>query len=106
MKRTLLAICVGAASQAMAQVPESRVEHVLVTVPIHKKAAETALPVTVLSGEELRRSVTSTLGETLGDIPGISNSSFGRSTRIYYQSLFPTSQKTARHFLMIYYPTC
>ena len=63
MKRTLLAICVGAASQAMAQVPESRVEHVLVTVPIHKKAAETALPVTVLSGEELRRSVTSTLAE-------------------------------------------
>ncbi len=77
MKRTLLAICVGAASQAMAQVPDSRVEHVLVTVPIHKKAAETALPVTVLTGEELRRAVTSTLGETLGDMPGISNSSFG-----------------------------
>jgi len=78
MKRTLLAVCVGAASQAMAQVPpETRIEHVLVTVPIHKKAAETALPVTILSGDELRRLAAGTLGETLGDKPGISNSSFG-----------------------------
>ncbi|WOJ94693.1 TonB-dependent receptor [Congregibacter variabilis] len=77
MKRTLIAALVGAASQAMAQVPESRVEHVLVTMPIHKKAAETALPVTVVTGEELRRLAASTLGETLGDKPGISNSSFG-----------------------------
>ncbi|MEQ8514109.1 MAG: TonB-dependent receptor, partial [Chromatocurvus sp.] len=77
MKKTLIAACVGAAGQAMAQVPETRLEHVLVTMPIHKKAAETALPVTVLSGEELRRLTSSTLGETLGDKPGISNSSFG-----------------------------
>lgn len=77
MKRTLIAALVGAASQAMAQVPESRVEHVLVTMPIHKKAAETALPVTIVTGEELRRLAASTLGETLGDKPGISNSSFG-----------------------------
>ncbi len=77
MKRTLIAACVGAASQAMAQVPESRIEHVLVTMPIHKKAAETALPVTVLTGEELRRITAGTLGETLGDKPGISNASFG-----------------------------
>ncbi len=60
------------------QVPEdTAIEHVLVTVPIHKKAAETALPVTVLSGEQLRRLTASTLGETLGDQPGIANSSFG-----------------------------
>ncbi|TCO77578.1 TonB-dependent receptor [Chromatocurvus halotolerans] len=77
MKKTLIAVCVGAASQAMAQIPESRMEHVLVTTPIHKKAAETALPVTVLSGDELRRLAASTLGETLGDKPGISNASFG-----------------------------
>lgn len=77
MKRTLIAVCVGAASQAIAQVPETRMEHVLVTVPIHKKAAETALPVTILSGDELRRLAASTLGETLGDKPGISNASFG-----------------------------
>lgn len=76
MKRTLIAVLVGAASQAMAQGPE-RMEHTLVSVPIHRKAAETALPVTVLTGEELRRLVSSNLGETLGDKPGISNSSFG-----------------------------
>ena len=56
-------------------------EHVLVTMPIHKKAAETALPVTVLSGEELRRQAASTLGETLGNKPGISNASFGPGGR-------------------------
>ena len=77
MKRTLIAVCVGAATQAMAELPESRMEHVLVTVPIHKKAAETALPVTILSGDELRRLASSSLGETLGDRPGIANSSFG-----------------------------
>ncbi len=77
MKRTLMALCVGAASQAMAQVPESRMEHVLVTMPIHKNAAQTALPITVLTGDELRRLTASTLGETLGDKPGISNASFG-----------------------------
>ncbi|MEQ8263335.1 TonB-dependent receptor [Pseudohaliea sp.] len=77
MKRTILALCVGAASHAMAETTASRMEHVIVTVPIHKKAAETALPVTVLTAEELRRLATSTLGETLGDQPGISNSSFG-----------------------------
>lgn len=77
MKRSLIALLVGAASQAMAQTPEDSMEHVLVSVPIHKKTSETALPVTVLSGEELRRAVSSSLGETLGDMPGITNSSFG-----------------------------
>ncbi len=77
MKRTLIAVLVGAASQAMAQDPNERMEHVLVSVPIHKKAAETALPVTVLTGAELQRLVSANLGETLGDKPGISNASFG-----------------------------
>jgi len=52
-------------------------EHVLVSVPIHKTQAETALPVTVMSGQELTRALASSIGETLGDKPGISNSSFG-----------------------------
>lgn len=55
------------------------VEHVLVTVPIHKTQAETALPVTVLSGEELLRQAESTIGDTLATIPGLSNASFGPS---------------------------
>jgi iron complex outermembrane recepter protein len=52
-------------------------EHVLVSVPIHKKQAQTALPVTVLSGDELRRQAATSIGETLGSKPGIANASFG-----------------------------
>ncbi len=77
MKRTLIAALVGAASHTMAQDQNPRMEHVLVSVPIHRTAAETALPVTVLTGDELRRLASSSLGETLGDMPGISNASFG-----------------------------
>ena len=77
MKRILLATLVGAASHAMAQNSNERMEHVLVSVPIHKKTSETALPVTVLSGDELRRAVGSTIGETLGTTPGVASASFG-----------------------------
>jgi iron complex outermembrane receptor protein len=75
-------VTMAAAPAAQAQsgsqaIPEDRIEHVLVTAPIHRKAAETALPVTVLKGDELQRLVAGSLGETLGDTPGISNSSFG-----------------------------
>jgi len=52
-------------------------EHVLVSVPLHKKSAETALPVTVLSGDALRRAASSTIGDTLNNSPGLSNASFG-----------------------------
>ena len=77
MKRILLATLVGAASHAMAQNSNERLEHVLVSVPIHKKTSETALPVTVLSGDALRRAVGSTIGETLGTMPGVASASFG-----------------------------
>ncbi|MFT7176633.1 MAG: iron complex outermembrane receptor protein [Halioglobus sp.] len=77
MKRILLATLVGAASHAMAQNSTERLEHVLVSVPIHKKTSETALPVTVLSGEALRRAVASNIGETLNGMPGIASASFG-----------------------------
>lgn len=63
------AAAVGGESPAM--------EHVLVTVPLHKKTSETALPVTVLSGDALKRSAGSTIGETLTLQPGLNNASFG-----------------------------
>jgi iron complex outermembrane receptor protein len=75
MKRLApLAVAVAAAGAAAEQLP---MEHVLVSVPIHKKSAETALPVTVLTGEELRRQAAATIGDTLGSKPGIANASFG-----------------------------
>lgn len=57
--------------------PERLIEHVLVTMPLHKETAETALPFTVVSGDELRRSAGATIGKTLANLPGISNASFG-----------------------------
>jgi iron complex outermembrane recepter protein len=75
MKRlTPLAVAVSAATAAAEPLP---MEHVLVSVPLHKQEAETALPVTVLTGDELTRTVASTIGETLSNSPGLANASFG-----------------------------
>ncbi|RLQ23433.1 TonB-dependent receptor [Seongchinamella sediminis] len=75
MKRiTPLAVAVAAATAAAEPLP---MEHVLVSVPLHKQEAETALPVTVLSGDELTREVAGTIGETLSNKPGLANASFG-----------------------------
>lgn len=52
-------------------------EHVLISLPFQRVEAETALPVTRLSGEELRDSAAATLGETLDNHPGLSSASFG-----------------------------
>ena len=62
------AAAVGGESPAM--------EHVLVTVPLHKKTSETALPVTVLSGEALQRAAGSTIGDTLALQPGLNSASY------------------------------
>src|SRR5690606_28069015 len=49
----------------------------LITTAIHRQQSETALPVTVLTGDALRDQVRATLGDTLATQPGISNASFG-----------------------------
>ena len=75
MKRFMpLALAVASANAAAQSLP---VEHVLVTAPLSKQEAETALPVTVLTGDDLSRSARATIGDTLGDIPGLANASFG-----------------------------
>ena len=75
MKRYIpLSLAVAVASAAADKPP---MEHVLVTVPLHKQEAETALPVTVLTGDELRRIASSTIGDTLNGNPGLANASFG-----------------------------
>ncbi len=56
---------------------ETELEHVVVTAPLHKTEAETAMPVLSLGGEDLRDVVSSSLGETLLFEPGISNTSYG-----------------------------
>ncbi len=75
MKRFMpLALAVASANAAAQSLP---LEHVLVTAPLQKQEAETALPVTVLTGEDLRRAARTSIGDTLGDIPGLANASFG-----------------------------
>lgn len=70
----ITATMVGHTSAAPVAAP---LEHVLVTVPIHRKAAETTLPVTVMTADELRRQAGTNIGSVLSKQPGIANSSFG-----------------------------
>ncbi len=74
-RRILVAALAAVAAQAVAE--ELPMEHVLVSVPLHKTEAETSMPITVLSGEELQRLASSSIGDTLRDQPGIANASFG-----------------------------
>lgn len=87
---TVLSRAIGLALLPLMLVPAARaaeeeghgtesLEEILVTVPFQSNVAETALPVGVLSGEELREKVTSTLGETLRNEIGVNNASFGPS---------------------------
>ncbi len=52
-------------------------EEMVVSAPFSKAHPETALPVEVLSGEELNKRVTGTLGETLKNQLGVHSASFG-----------------------------
>lgn len=55
----------------------AKLEHVLVTVPLHKANTDTAFPVDILNGDALSRKAAATLGDTLSNLPGITNASFG-----------------------------
>lgn len=55
---------------------ESTIEQVdVIGIPGHASVIESALPVSVISGDKLRESQAATLGDTLGRLPGV-NSSF------------------------------
>lgn len=72
-----LAMASIAANQAGAQNDQNGDIYELITTAIHVQQSETALPVTVLTGDALREAARSTLGETLSGQPGISSASFG-----------------------------
>ncbi|MEH6552447.1 MAG: TonB-dependent receptor [Pseudomonadales bacterium] len=79
MKRLLsIAVAAASANLPLSALAEDRtMEHVIVSVPIHKQEADTALPVTIITGDELRRQAATTIGETLGNRAGIANSTYG-----------------------------
>lgn len=60
-----------------AESSKESMEHLLVTTTLHKSEAKTALPVTVLSGDELKQQLATTIGETLSLKPGLASASFG-----------------------------
>lgn len=66
-----------AAAQEDASRRSEVLEEILITVPFQANAAETALPVDLLAGEELREKLANTLGDTLRNEVGINNASFG-----------------------------
>ena len=79
MKRLLsIAVSVASASLPLSALAEDRtMGHIIVSVPIHRQEADTALPVTIITGDELRRQVATTIGETLSQRAGIVNSTYG-----------------------------
>ncbi len=70
------AICAQQASAQEAHTPEV-IDEIIVTSSLQQTRAETALPVNVLTGEELREKAASTLGETLKELVGVNSASFG-----------------------------
>jgi len=67
----------GAAAADRPSAPVQPLEHVLVTIPLHKAVADTPFPINVITGDELAREVRSTLGETIENQPGMFNASYG-----------------------------
>jgi len=77
MKRVIYAAFVSVISGHSVAQSDAELEHVLVSVPIHKSSTETAFPIETLVAEELSRAASATLGGTLSELAGIHNASFG-----------------------------
>jgi iron complex outermembrane receptor protein len=78
-KLILLAASAGAFAlpvQAENQ-PATELEPVIVTAPLQEKLSETAVPVTVLTDDDLRMKMGHSIGETLKNELGITSQSFG-----------------------------
>jgi len=71
-----LAIANTAQAQTLNQ-PHHSIEEVVVTGHANKTVANTALPVSVLSNEQLEERLNANLGDTLQSMPGVQSSSFG-----------------------------
>jgi len=75
-----LSTAIALSTQATAQThEEDELVEIVVTAPFEESEAETTLPITILAGEALREQAANSLGETLRNEIGISNSSFGTS---------------------------
>lgn len=73
----LLAAAIAPTAYAAEQQNIVELDEVVVTAPLQDKVSESAVPVTVLSDEELRMKVGHSIGDTLKNELGISSQSFG-----------------------------
>jgi len=76
-KIILLAASSSLALPVQAEEPVTELEPVIVTAPLQLKLSESALPVTILSDDELRMKTGHSIGDTLKNELGISSQSFG-----------------------------
>lgn len=75
---TVLPLLVSHQTQAQElEHSEPNIEELIVTSTLHRSRADTAMPVNILTGEELREKVAATLGEMLQDQVGVTTASFG-----------------------------
>ncbi|HVF15589.1 MAG TPA: TonB-dependent receptor plug domain-containing protein, partial [Steroidobacteraceae bacterium] len=78
--RVAVAAALASAFVSVASAQETRVEEVIVTsTALRENPLEVAQPTEVVSGDELRRQVAASLGETLGGELGVSSTYFGPS---------------------------
>ncbi len=78
----LAALCFIVSSQIafaekMDEAHPHQLEDIIVSSPMNQSLSETALPVQIISDDELRRKIAPTIGETLENELGITNQSFG-----------------------------
>ena len=81
-KYSMLALAVmastGFAQEKPTQKDEQDIETLVITAsPFNRSILETATPVSIIGGEELKSKMAPTLGETLKDVPGVHSSYFG-----------------------------
>ena len=82
-KITLLVLAVIASRPALSedkptQKDESDIEKLIITAsPLGRSVLQSATPVSILSGEELEKNQSATLGETLKSVPGVNSTYFG-----------------------------
>ena len=71
-------LVLGAALPIGAVAAEETLQEVIITAtPLRTTALETAQPILLLSGDQLRRALATNLGDTLANQPGVSSTSFG-----------------------------
>ena len=80
LTQNFVLLCALTSASAIAETEHKHlniIEEIVVSAPFEKSAADSALPLSVLSGEALREKVSISLGASLQDELGMANASFG-----------------------------